>query len=159
MTLVLTAIGILVAATVPTFGYMYVQRHRHRERLAHSFANAVLAISQYKSLPFRVRRRAGADAETRTVLANLATTTHEALDFHLALITLEVPSVAPSYTNLVSVARREIGDHVKRAWDAEPVSTDKGMNLGLGEQYPMPETERATEVCLEAMRRELSRSW
>lgn len=155
MTTAVSAVGIVVAALVATAGYLFNQRLSRNERLARLFADALRPVWEYRGLPFVVRRRQASDATTRRDLAELLSRVHTSLDYYIRLVALEAPGVGEPYRNLVDVLRSEVGQHVKDAWKHPEVTSDEGMNMGLGEQYPTPQTFEAADACLVAMGDEL----
>ncbi len=159
MDTLITALGIVVGAAVATFGYSYTQRGARRAALALSFAEAIASVNRYRTLPYAIRRRVASDEQALVSLAQRATTVHEALDYHLALIKLEAPAVATAFTNLVATVRQEIAAYAKTAWEHPPVSLATDMNMGLGIVYATPLTDAAAAAtCHEAMAAAL-RSW
>lgn len=155
----LTFVGILVAAIVATFGYLYTQASNDRERLARSFAEALADVNTFRFVPFQVRRR-DATPDSRRELTKLVTKAQDRLDYHSVLLRLESPDVADAYIELVAVARREIDPKTKSAWESPPVSADRGLNMNLGVEYASPSTESAMETCIAIMRERVGRrSW
>lgn len=157
MTTFISAAGIVVAAAVATAGYLFTQRLSRNERLAQLFADSLRPVGEYRGCPFAIRRRQADDAVTRAKFADWLSQMHTSMDYYVNLITLEAPGVGPAYRNLVDVLRNEVDPYAKDAWLHEPVSSDAGMNMELGKQYPAPRTSDAVERCLTAMAAELRR--
>jgi hypothetical protein len=152
-------VGIMVTAVVAVFGYVHASRTARKERVAHEFAEALKAVGDYQDLPFRTRRRAGSDSETRAAIADRVSDIHSRLDFYSGWLHVMTPSVAGVYDELVAAARREASVHVKTAWTEPLITTDEGMNLGLGSVYVYPETDALKARCITAMRQYLRPSW
>lgn len=159
VTTAVALVGIMVTAVVAVYGYVHSSRSARRERVAREFAEALKAIGDYQDLPFRTRRRAGSDAATRAAIADRVADIHSRIDFSSAWLHVMTPSVATVFDELVTVVRREASPHVKSAWTEAPITTDDGMNLGLGALYTYPETNALKARCVEAMRRHLEPSW
>jgi hypothetical protein len=151
--------GILLTAIVAVFGYLHTARVSRRERVAHELAEALRAVGDYQNLPFRIRRRKAADAETRASMAELASDIHSRLDFHAAWLRVAAPAVSKVFDDLVRTLRHEVDPHAKAAWLEPVIAEDAGMNLGLGSVYATPRTEELKTECAAVMRSQLRTWW
>jgi hypothetical protein len=148
----ITLIGIFIAGGVAVFGYLHTSRATRRERMAQSLAQAINAVGDYQDLPYRVRRRSSSDPAVRSNLAERISEIHSRLDFHSAWLRITAPEVATAYDQLVADVRSEAGAYIKEAWLQPIIRHDQEMNLGLGQQYKCPETDKARGECIEVMR-------
>lgn len=138
--------GVLVALA----GYFFHNHQARRERKMRAFADALGAVAEYQELPYRIRRRQGADAATRAAIAERVSDIQVKVAFHLAWLEIESVAVADAYRGLVAAARREAGAHMSAAWQEPVLADDAAMSLGTG--YASPETDAARAACLSAMR-------
>lgn len=148
-----SAVGIAVSAITATVAYLVNQRQSRRARQAQLFAEALLAVSNFRNYPFLVARRSIGDS--REKLVNIASSVHASLDYHADLLRLEAPALAAPFDDVLRAARKEYNDHGKRAWEMAPVAVDADMNRGLGSVFLSPETDKAISRCLSAMASEL----
>jgi hypothetical protein len=141
--------GVLVGLS----GYFFHHHQARRDRKMRAFADALGAVAEYQELPYRIRRRQGADAATRAAIAERISDIQVQVAFHQAWLEIESEAVAAAYRELVAAARREAGAHMSEAWGEPILGDDASMRLGNG--YASPETEGARSVCLRAMRAHL----
>ena len=148
--LALTAV--LITAVVALFGYWITQRTARRDRLAKSYAEALEAVAAYEELPYRIRRRAGANY--REELSRRTSDVQESLFFHRAWISMESESAGDAYDALVRKAKKRGGIHRRDAW-RQPIADDDASMYFDGSYSHEIENER--EACITAMRNDLNR--
>lgn len=142
--------GVLVAFA----GYLFHHHQARRERKMRAFADALGAVAEYQELPYRIRRRQGADATTRAAIAERVSDIQVKVAFHQAWLEIESEAVADAYRTLVAAARREAGAHMSAAWQEPILADDAAMSLGTG--YASPGTDAARAGCLSVMRAHLA---
>ncbi|SEE57043.1 hypothetical protein SAMN05216489_07182 [Streptomyces sp. 3213] len=123
----------LIVPCIALFGayltYTLNQRAVRRERRAKTFAEALTAVEEYLEMPYRIRRRPKSSSAVRQQLTDEVSGLLAQMAFHQAWLQM----------NLV--------------WDQPPVTTDRGMNLGV--PYPRDRSNAARAICIEVMRRHL----
>jgi hypothetical protein len=132
--------------------YNLNQRAARRERQTNFFAEALSAIEDYAELPYRIRRRPSTPG-ARHELTEQISQIQSRIAFHQAWLSIETPSVARSYENLVQAAKAQAGKQMTQAWQEPVVTKDAQVNLGTA--YPRDEINAARSQCIEAMRETL----
>ena len=143
--------GALISAALT---YNLNQRAARRERQTNVFAEALTAIEDYAELPYRIRRRPGTP-DARHELTEQVSRIQSRIAFHQAWLSIEAPSVARSYDDLVRAAKKQAGNQMKQAW-REP-ATKKDSQVSLGTAFPRDEINAARHQCIAAMREALGR--
>ena len=99
---------------------------RRRER----FAEALVAVVAYEELPYVVRRRGSTDPEAERIrISTKIADVQERLAFNAAWIRSESETVADAYDALIAETKRVAGGEMRRAWEMEPIESDKQMNI------------------------------
>lgn len=106
-----------------------VREERRRRRETH--ARALEAVAAYYEMPFLIRRRRDDEpAAERARLSEKFASIQAELASCEALIRADRDSaVRTAYADLVEVLRATAGEEASRAWDAEPLSSDKQMRM------------------------------
>jgi hypothetical protein len=142
---VITVIGAVVTVAV-TYGLN--QRAGRRERQAKAFAEALTAIEDYATMPYRIRRRLDTP-EARHEISVELDKIQSRIAFQHAWLRIEAAEVAVAYDLLIRAARSEAGQQMKEAWAQPPPTVDEEMSLGGA--YPRAEIDAARSRCIEAM--------
>ena len=126
--------GAVLAAAIAATINLWLARSRSREeergRLRTAFAEAFVAYTTYKEMPYAIRRRhADQSADERVRLSEILREAQAQLAYHLAWTTLESPAVGDAYKNLVQHLRRTAGAAMHEAWEAPPITSDTQMNI------------------------------
>ncbi len=147
---------IAVAGAVVTAALTYGlnQRTARRERQSNAFAAALSAIEDYAELPYRIRRRPGTSG-ARHELTEEISRIQSRIAFHQAWLSIETPTVARSYEELVRTAKAQAGKQMKQAWLGS--ATRKDAQVSMGQPFPRDEINAARGRCIEAMREALGR--
>jgi hypothetical protein len=147
---------IAVAGAVVTAALTYGlnQRAARRERQSNAFAKALTAIEDYAELPYRIRRRPGTP-EGRHKLTEQISQIQSRIAFHQAWLSIETPSVAQPYEELVLATKAQAGKQMKEAWLGPAIRKDAQVNLTKA--YPRDEINAARGRCIAAMREALGR--
>ncbi|MGV9423722.1 hypothetical protein ACWDO7_05440 [Streptomyces sp. NPDC003656] len=143
----------LITALVALTGYWVNQYSKRREHKSRMYAEALQAIHSYEDLPYVIRCRPGSDPATRAALAQQISDVFTKINLHQNLLAMDSDVVGEAYADLFLQTRRLGGPHRKEAWNAPPVATDAEMS---GRVYFPYDNEPEQELCLLAMRRELS---
>lgn len=127
-----------------------VREERRRRREIH--ARALEAVAAYYEMPFLIRRRRddqpGAE---RARLAEMFASVQAELASCEALIRADRdPAVRTAYADLVEALRATAGQEASRAWDAEPLTSDKQMRMKDVAEALSPISE-PRRVCEQAM--------
>lgn len=139
----------ITAAAAALLGYWLTNRSKQLEARAKAYADALTTIEAYKSLPYRIRRRAK-DGNDQADLQHLVGDTEQEVAFYRRWLALESPTVGLAYEALANKIMRNGANDRRNAWS----------------QYPDPETftygfdyydELEQGVCLAAMRQDLGR--
>ncbi|MGW7818000.1 hypothetical protein ACWGLF_07660 [Streptomyces puniciscabiei] len=152
-TQVITLLTGLVTALVALIGYWVSQHQKRRERRADVFASALEAIQEYEQTPYLIRRREGPDAATRARISERLSASAARRRYHEAVLTLDSPIVAASYRALLVRTRRQVGPYRSDAWKLPVIASDEEFP---GSAYYAYDNEPEWDLCLLAMRRELS---
>ena len=147
-------IAVAGAVMTATLTYGLNQRAARRERQSNAFAEALSAIEDYAELPYRIRRRPGT-SQARHQLTEQISSIQSRIAFHQAWLSLETPTVAQSYEELVRTAKAQAGEQMKEAWRESGVRKDK--QVSLTKAYPREEINAARGRCLDVMREALGR--
>jgi hypothetical protein len=147
---------IAVAGAVVTAALTYGlnQRAARRERQSNAFAEALSAIEDYAELPYRIRRRPGTP-DARHELTEEISRIQSRIAFHQAWLSIEAPSVARSYEELVRTAKAQAGNQMKQAWLMSATQNDE--QVSLAQAFPRDEINVARGQCIDAMREALGR--
>lgn len=126
----------VVAALVAFLQNLWVERHKTREaernRLRQSFAQAFAAYSEYKELPYAIRRRRpDGDVEERARLSAEIQALQSKLSYYLAWTQFESPTVGAAYRELLQKMRQVAGASIREAWEQSPAGTDAEMNISI----------------------------
>ena len=148
---VIAVAGALISAAL---SYNLSQRAARRERQANIFAEALTVIEEYAEMPYRIRRRPGTPG-ARHELTEQISQIQSRIAFHQAWLSIEAPTVARSYENLVRAAKTQAGQQMRQAW-REPVMT-KDAQVSLGAAYSREDIDDARGQCVAAMREALGR--
>jgi hypothetical protein len=148
-----------VAALVAIFGYVYVQVGQRRERVGSTFASAIAAVHDLRGMPFLVRRRPANDPVTRWELAKRLNEVHAQLDFHVAWLRVDAPSVAGPYLDTVAQVRDQAGEYMDWSLQQEPFQADADLVAHLANRFRYEGLEAKIDLVVDAMREFLARPW
>ncbi|MGW5097198.1 hypothetical protein ACWEQ1_22305 [Streptomyces nodosus] len=143
----------LITAAVALVGYWVNQHAKRRENKSRMYAEALQVIHSYEDLPYVIRCRSGSDQVTRAELAQQISDVFTKINLHQNLLAMDSGVVGEAYADLFRQTRRHGGPHRREAWNSPPVATDAEMS---GRTYFPYDNEPEQEICLLAMRRELS---
>ena len=144
-----------IAALAALIGYWATYRTRRIDSKAETYAKALAAVTAYKHLPYRIRRRAKDDNETRDKLGQLSSDVHQEITYYRHLLNLDSELVANTYEELIRKVYRKGKEHRDNAWGHTPISSDSEMcDVGT---YDFGEAKQMWD-CINAMRQELGRS-
>lgn len=144
--LAVPAVSSLVVLAVARMGDA---RARRRDMFARAFA----ACRAYREFPYAVRRRGTADPEgERLRISSELRQVQQELAFCLGWVKTESDTVARAYSELVASTRTTAGGEIKKAWESEPVSSDREMSVSID----LTGIDAAEAFFLAAVRRDLS---
>jgi hypothetical protein len=145
-------IAAALAAMAALIGYWMTYRAKRTETKAESYAKALAAVEAYKQLPYRIRRRTSADANTRAELERLISDVEQEIAFYRRWLLLDSERVGLAYDALVRRVYKVGSDFRREAWMQDPAKTDDAMAFKGAFEYRDQLEQRA---CLIAMQREL----
>jgi hypothetical protein len=127
----------LSAVIVPVVGFAGVilglwvnGTHNRRDRRSELHARALIAITSYGELPYRIRRRAPG-AESRARLSEELSKVKAELEACQLLLDADGHAdIARAFRNLETLARSTAGKAAHDAWRMAPIESDAQMNLG-----------------------------
>lgn len=125
----------VVAAGISAWASARLTRRKSREeeraRVRTVFAEAFEAVAAYKEFPYAIRRRAGDEpARERVRLSEELRAIQTRLTYYSAWIHAESTTVGDAYDMLVTELRKVAGQACHDAWEADPITDDKDMNIG-----------------------------
>ena len=142
-----------IVAAVTLAGYLLNQSWTRRQRRATAYAEALAALRRWQEVPYLVLRRPASDAVTRAELGKEMSQAVSGLAYHVNLLRLDSAVVGEAYELLWRQARRTRSPNLKRAWLTPPIEQDVEMAEA---PFPLPDIDAELDLCLLAMRRELS---
>lgn len=149
-TILAAFLAALVAALVAVWGYTVQQRAARDDQHRTIYAEALRAVEDYLEAPYLIRRRDGSAAARRELSTHISDI-QSRLSFYCAWLQLHAPTeVHSTYSSYVAHARREAGAQMSAAWSGHPIRRDRDVPLGTAYQHP--ESTRARDVVLAAMR-------
>jgi hypothetical protein len=143
-----------VAGAVAIIGYRSTQNAKRLDQKAELYAKALAAVTAYKQLAYRIRRRPAGDSATRKELGQVASDVHEQLTYYRHLLRLDSGKVAEAYDELVRAVYRRGKQHRDAAWRQAPTYSDLGMTQVGTYLY---EDHDALDYCIYVMREQLKR--
>jgi hypothetical protein len=146
--LVAAAVAAAVSLATLWWNSRQARLDRQRELLAEAFA----AIANYREFAFIVRRRDPTGTDRSAIHRDLSKI-QAALHNHMALLRVEAPAVAESYSTLVHQTRQIAGAEISKAWDLPPAQDDQDMHVRDVDLAPLTPYETAY---LNAVQRHLS---
>ncbi len=124
-----------------------------KARRRETFARAFAACQAYREFPYVVRRRGTRDPEgERLRISGELRGVQQELAFCLGWMTTESKPVASAYRRLVDSLRETAGSEIRKAWESDPVGSDRGMSMVID----LSAVGAAEEAYLAAVRRQLS---
>ena len=123
-----------LAALVAVLATLLVSGARaERDRRRALYARALQAINAYFEMPFAIRRRrweADERSAERVRLSDRFSEVQSELSTCQALMHADGDTrLAALYDELIEVTRTAAGGQARDAWEAEPISTDREVNL------------------------------
>lgn len=156
-TQVVTLAGALMAAAAVVLTLVVNARRARRDALATLNANALGAVADYLEGPYRILRKDGT-ASTRFAITSKLSDVKSAIDHNQALLRLHAKAVvADAYDDYVRTVSWEAGRQMHDAWNAEPVTTDAGVNLNV--KLPHDASSAALARLCEVMQADLHWHW
>ncbi len=149
-----SVIAAVIAGLAAVLGYLIGQRQATLERKRRACAEAMADALRWLELPYRIRRRPNDDPETLNELAEKSSSLREQLGFHEKWLSVEVPQVHQSFTDLVTKVRKAAGPAISDAWEARPAETPREMNVGR--LLDTEEAERAADQFSSEVERQLT---
>jgi hypothetical protein len=104
MTAWVPVLAAITAAAAALLGYRLTNRSKQLEAKAKAYADALTAIEAYKSLPYRIRRRAK-DGNDQAELQHLVGDTEQEVAFYRRWLALESPAVSVNDFAVVKLRR------------------------------------------------------
>lgn len=145
-----------VSAAVTVFLAFRSSRLAERARVREAFADAYQAYTEYKEFPYAIRRRrADEPAAERIRLSEELRHVQARVSHYQAWTRTECVGVGEHYLALVSTARRVAGAEMARAWQAQPLDNDTGMNIRL-DQVDLRELDRCQDAYVAVAARHLN---
>lgn len=143
-----------IAAGGTVAGYLANQSRSRRERKATAFAEALTAVRQFYDFPYKVWRRTDDGPETRARLSDEHSATATQATFQLAWLQVDSPVVGEAYQAVIDAMRDERRANYALAWQTPPIAD--AADLGRRPPFLRGSSEREMQLCLLAMRNELS---
>lgn len=125
-----------------------------RDGLAAEYARALADAIAWTELPYRVARRTSDSSET---LAGIVAKFHdlqERLEHNLRWLQLDSEAVGAAYEELVRSVKRKTEDDIRSAWERDPITTGRGMNIGAISKV---DVSAETDLYLAAVRTRLEK--
>ncbi|GAA2483766.1 hypothetical protein GCM10010276_21690 [Streptomyces longisporus] len=110
-------------------------------------------MREYEQTPYLIQRREGPDAATRARISERLSADAARRRYHETVLSLDSPVVAESYKHLLNRTRRQVGPYRSDAWKSPVIASDEEV---AGSPTYAYDNEAEWELCLMAMRRELS---
>lgn len=148
-----TLITGFATAAVAILGYWVNQHAARRERKSKTYAEALLAISDYEELPYLIRRRPDGASETRATIVQRQTEVFSRIRYNQALLDMDSAVIGEAYRLLFTHTRRLGGPYRKEAWMEKIITSDP--EIPNSAYYPY-DNEPELKLCLKAMRREMT---
>lgn len=143
----------IVAAAAALAGYWVTSRAKRLDARAEAYAKALAAIEAYKTLPYRIRRRTGTDADSAE-LRSLISDIQQEIAFYRRWLALESMEVGLAFEALADKVMEVGADWRQEAWKKSPAASDDQIDFAGGYEY---KDQVEQQVCLAAMRRDLGR--
>jgi|ERR1017187_3234678 hypothetical protein len=139
----------ITAAAAGLLGYWLTSRSKQLDAKAKAYADALSAIEAYKSLPYRITRRAK-DGKDESDLQHLVGDIEQQVAFYRRWLALESATVGLAYEALANRVMKNGANDRRHAWaqEADPTSVTSGFVYS---------DELEQGVCLAAMRHDLGR--
>ena len=136
-----STVPVVAAAVTATVTFLvaiatlWINGVRHdRARRRDLYAGALEATQAYREFAYAVpRRRCEPEhrSEERVRITEALRAVQRDLARHQALLDVDRSAkVAAEYRQLVAVTRRVAGTLISRAWEADPITTDREVNVG-----------------------------
>jgi hypothetical protein len=121
-------VAALVAAVVSLATLWWNSRQARLDRQRELFARAFAAIADYREFAFIVRRRESSGVDRTTIHRDLSDVQAQLHRFE-AMIRVEAPTVAESYSALTAALRRIAGAEIYKGWNHPPADSDVDMHV------------------------------
>jgi hypothetical protein len=127
-------IGAGTAAIINLLGIVAIGVRLDRQRRRELYADALEATLAYREFAYAVpRRRFDAPSEERVRISEAVREVQRELARAQSLMKIErAAAVQKAYASLVAETRRVAGGYIREAWDREPITEDKEMNVPAG---------------------------
>jgi hypothetical protein len=143
----------MTAAVVALVGYWLTNRVKRLDAKAEAYAKALAAIEAYKTLPYRIRRRAGTEDSTAE-LRHLISDVQQEIAFYRRWLALESMEVGLAFQVLADKVMDVGADWRREAWKKGPAVSDDGIDFVDGYEY---QDQWEQLACIDAMRKDLGR--
>lgn len=153
--------GAVLAAVIGALVNTLLARRKsleeERARVRTVFAEAFRAVAAYKEFPYTIRRRRHDEPESERVRISQAMSNVQAdLSYYLAWTRAESDAVGRAYAALVAELRRVAGSACREAWETEPITADKDMNINGSSAIDLSAVSPFEDAFVEATQRHLS---
>ena len=118
----------VIAAAIAVILALAERRAARIDRKRTLFADALADVLRWVEFPYRIRRRSPSDEDRHEIVLAM----HELqtrLTHHGSWLRLEDQRVADAFDELLSSAKERAADHMRAAWQADPITDDAGMNV------------------------------
>jgi hypothetical protein len=139
-------IGAGTAAVVNLLGIVAIGIRQDRQRRRELYADALAATLAYREFAYAIpRRRFDARSEERVRISESLREVQRDLARSESLMRIErAQAVSTAYSQLVGETRRVAGGYMRQAWEAEPITEDREMNVAGGLDFSaLQDLERA----------------
>jgi len=147
-------ISVAGAALTVALTYGLNQRAGRRERHSKAFAEALAAIEDYAEMPYRIRRRLS-QLSSQHELTEQISQIQSQIAFHQAWLSIEAPSVAEDYAELVRAVKQQAGKQMREAWLMPTARRAAQFNIGV--VYERDKINAARSRCIDTMRSALGK--
>jgi hypothetical protein len=141
-----------IGAAAALLTYAGTQKAKRNDDQRKMYANAMLAVSEFQEMPYRIARRTDDHPETMRQLDERVRQVQERLNYYRFLLRLESPRVADAFEDLLRKTRDAGNAHRRSAWDGPPMLTPEGRSKRISFPY---ENQHELAVCVAQMRREV----
>lgn len=153
-TLLAALIAVLgVAATILTTTVRAAREHRTT-----LFADALGAVADYNEGPYRIRRKGGTSTH-RNAITSALSDVKSSIDHNQELLRLHArKQIADANDRYVCAAKAEAGQQMHDAWELDPITEAKQVNLSTG-GYERGLTATYRSEVVRIMQIDLARRW
>jgi hypothetical protein len=127
-------IGAGTAAIINLLGIVAIGLRQDRQRRRELYADALVATLAYREFAYAIpRRRFDEPSAERVRISEAMREVQRDLAYAESLMKIErATAVQKAYARLVAETRRVAGGYIRDAWEQEPITEDKHMNVAGG---------------------------